>query len=62
MKKEQIIFTRRVYHFLGAFPQTISLVRAETNVRRTALPIQLYSEKNIKIIQLMQLECPFPKK
>ena len=63
MKREEITFIHRVNHLiLNAFPQTISLVRAENHVKRTKLPIQLYSKKNTKIILLMQLECPLPKK
>ena len=62
MTKEEIIFIHRVITFLSAFPQTISLVTAENHLERTKLPIQLYSEKNTKIILLMQLECPLPKK
>ena len=43
MKKEEIIFI--LITFLSAFPQTISLVRAENHLKRTKLPIQFYSEK-----------------
>ena len=53
---------KELIFFLRAFPQTISLVRAENHVKKTKLPIQLYSEKkNTKVIILMQLECLFPK-
>ena len=53
---------KELIFFLRAFPQTISLVRAENHVKKTKLPIQLYSEKKkTKVIILMQLECLFPK-
>ena len=46
MKKEEITFIHRVdCLILNVFPQTISLVSAENHVKRTKLPIQLYSKK-----------------
>ena len=46
MKKEEITFIHRVNHLiLNAFPQTVSLVRAENHVWRIKLPIHLHSKK-----------------